>query len=175
MKKVYLDTFQLVNKDRAISPILTTTRMYGDWLESVFDNSICNIELYIKSTKKDGTISLERHPGTKIGNFFDKSNINSEELQSWFIPYETEVMQRLAKLKLAELRDAIPISVNDPEGRKLLRVYTVPQIELYIRTKIDNNFKIDKYITVPKQVRISDTDLEKLIKPAINNQRKSLF
>ena len=47
----YLNTFVLVNKDRVISPILTTTREYGNWLEKIFDSSICNLELYMKSLK----------------------------------------------------------------------------------------------------------------------------
>ena len=33
-----LNTFQLVEKDKVISPILTTTREYGNWMETVYDS-----------------------------------------------------------------------------------------------------------------------------------------
>lgn len=171
-----LNTFQLVNKDQVISPILTTTREYGNWLEKVFDTSICNMELYMKSVKKDGERTLEKHPGTKIGAFFDKTEVHSSDLKSWFIEQDSAVMDRLVKLKLAEYKDAIPISVNDIQGRKMIRVYTVNQLDLYIRTKIDPDFKIEKHLTNCKQVKISDTDLEKVIKPEITGMtKKKLF
>ena len=32
-----LSTFQLVNKDKVISPVLTTIREYGTWFERTFD------------------------------------------------------------------------------------------------------------------------------------------
>jgi len=173
---VYLNTFQLVNKDRVISPVLTTTREYGNWFEKVFDSSISNMELYMKSVKKDGERMLEKHPGTKIGVFFDKTEVHSDNLKSWFIEQDGAVMDRLVKLKFAEYKDAIPISVNDIQGRKMIRVYTVNQIDLYIRTKIDSNFNIDKYLTTCKQVKISDIDLQKVIKPGITGiKKKKLF
>ena len=143
----YLNTFVLVNKDRVISPILTTTREYGNWLEKVFDSSICNIELYIKSMKT-GEGALEKHPGTRIGDFFKKMPVQSNLYKSWFAMQDSEVMNRLIKLKLAEYRDAIPISVNDKEGRRMIRLYTTQQIEMYIQMQIDDAFHIDKYINI---------------------------
>ena len=172
----YLSTFVLVNKDRVISPALTTTREYGDWLETVFDSSICNMELYMRSKKKDGTITLEKHPGTRIGKFFDSTPVHSSDMKSWFILQDSAVMDRLVRLKLAEQKDGIPISVNDEEGRRMIRVYTVNQIDMYIRTKIDPDFCIDKYLTTCKQVKISDADLENIIKPETNgSKKKKLF
>lgn len=170
-----LNTFVLVNKDWTISPVMTTTREYGNWLEKVFPKEICDMELYMKSKKASGELVLEKHPGTKIGNFFDKTPVNSEQLKSWFIMQDSETMRRLVKLKLAELKDAVPISVNDVEGRRMIRVYTVPQIEMYINTRIDRDFSILNYITIPKQVKISDADLALIIKPEVNKQRKKLF
>ena len=170
----YLNTFVLVNKDRVISPVLTTTREYGEWLEKVFDSSICNLELYMKSTKT-GEQLLEKHPGTRLGEFFKKTSVQSNAYKSWFAMQDSDVMDRLVKLKLAEYKDAIPISVNDIEGRRMIRLYTIMQIELYVQMRIDKSFKIDKYITVPKQVKISDSDMKQLIKPVVNSKRKSLF
>ena len=73
-------------------------------------------------------------------------------------------------------KDGIPISVNDEEGRRMIRVYTVNQIDMYIRTKIDPDFCIDKYLTTCKQVKISDADLENIIKPETNgSKKKKLF
>ena len=57
----------------------------------------------------------------------------------------------------------------------MLRLYTVNQIELYIQMRIDNSFHIDSFLTVPKQVKISDADLNQLIKPDIDTTRKKLF
>lgn len=175
MKDRYLNTFVLVNKDRVISPVLTTTREYGNWLEEVFDSSICNMELYMKSVKKSGERTLEKHPGTRIGKFFDDASVHDISYKSWFALQDSAVMERLVKLKLAEYKDAIPISVNDKEGRRMIRLYTVNQIEMYIQMKIDKAFRIDKYITVPKQVKISDSDLEQLIRPETDKTRKRLF
>ena len=84
-------------------------------------------------------------------------------------------MDRLVKLKLAEYKDAIPISVNDVDNRRMIRVYTVPQIELYIRNLIDKNFSINEYIGTSKQIKVKDSDFGKLIMPKVNIQKKRLF
>lgn len=172
--KAFLNTFVLVNKDRVISPVLTTTREYGNWLEKVFDSSICNLELYMKSLKT-GEQTLEKHPGTKLGEFFKKISVQSNLYKSWFAMQDSAVMDRLVKLKFAEYKDAIPISVNDEEGRRMIRLYTVQQIEMYVQMRIDKSFHIDNYITVPKQVKISDSDVEQLIKPEVDKTKKRLF
>lgn len=170
-----ISTFVLVYKNNIISPILTTTREYGRWLEEYYDNSIANIELYLKSKKQDGTTVLESHPGTRIGNWFDKQRFNSTDYESWFILQDSTMMDRLVKYKLAEKRDAIPISVNDGKHRKMIRAYTIKQIELYIQSNIDSSFSIADKTLKPKQVVIQDSDFDKLIMPEIKNRRKALF
>lgn len=173
MSNNVLNTFQLVDKDRVISPILTTTREYGNWLETVFDNSICDMELYMKSVKASGERVLEKHPGTRIGNYFDKTKLSNPEYKSWFILEDSRCIDKLVKLKLIEKKDVIPISVNDEQGRRMLRCYTVKQIELYIRTKIDRNFSIAEYISTPKQVKVDD--LQYIITQKIQSKKKKLF
>lgn len=170
-----LTTFQLVNNDKTISPLLTTIREYGVWFEKTFDEYTAQTELYMKAKKKSGESVLEWHPGTRIGDWFNTKEIDSPEYKSWFILQDSSMMDRLVKLKLAEKKDAIPISVNDVEGRRMLRIYTVNQIELYIRSIMDANFNIAKYIETPKQIRVKDTELGKLIMPRVNIRRKRLF
>ena len=170
-----LTTFQLVNNDKTISPLLTTIREYGVWFEDVFDKYTAQTELYMKSKKKSGESMLEWHPGTKIGQWFSTKQMNSADYKSWFILQDSPMMNRLIKLNLAEMKDAIPISVNDKEGRRMLRIYTVNQIELYIRNTMDRNFSIAKYVETPKQIKVRDSDMDKLIMPEVNTRRKKLF
>lgn len=170
-----LNTFVLVNNNQVISPVLITIREYGTWFESVFDEYTSQMELYLHSVKKDGQSVLEWHPGTRIGNWFDKNKLTSEKLKCWFILQDSTMMEKLKKYKMAEFRDAIPISVNDEEGRRMLRVYTANQIELYIRQQIDKNFKIGEYLQKPKQIKIRDSDFSKLIMPKIEHKKKKLF
>ena len=170
-----LDTFQLVHNDKVISPIMTTTRKYGDWFEDTFDNYTAQMELYMKSRKKSGESLLERHPGTRIGAWFDSTKINSNECKSWFILQDSSMFNRLVKLQLAEQQDAVPISVKDKQHRNMIRVYTVKQIELYIRTVLDKNFSLSQYIGTPKQIKVRDVDMDKLIIPEIKNKQRRLF
>lgn len=177
MKQKQLETFQLVHEDRVISPILTTTRKYGDWFEGTFDEYTSQMELYMKSRKKSGESLLERHPGTRIGAWFDslKIPLNSVKYKSWYIMQDCPMFNRLVKLQLAEQQDAVPISVNDKQHRNMIRVYTVDQIALYIRTVLDRNFEIAQYIGTPKQIKVRDVDLDKLIMPKVEHRQKRLF
>lgn len=170
-----LDTFQLVHNDKVISPIMTTTRKYGDWFEDTFDNYTAQMELYMKSRKKSGESLLERHPGTRIGAWFDSTKVNSNEYKSWFIMQDSPMFDRLVKLRLAEQQDAVPISVKDKQHRNMIRVYTVKQIELYIRTVLDKNFSLSQYVGTPKQIKVRDVDLDKLIMPKVENKQRRLF
>ena len=164
MKDNYIDSFVIVNKDRIISPVLVTIRSYGSWFEKTFDEYTAQMELYMKAKTKDGESVLEYHPGTKIGKWFDSNTFDSNELHSWFVLQDSNIMYKLVKAKLAEQKDAIPISVNDPEKRRMVRVYTKEQIELYLRTLLhDKSFQLP--ITTPKQIKVVDADLNKLIKP----------
>jgi hypothetical protein len=168
-----LSTFILVEGDRVISPVLTTIREYGRWMEQNYDEYTCNAELYCRALK-EGKQVLEYHPGTRIGAFFDKNSFQKSEFQSWLFNSDSQMTTKLVKMKLAEYRDTIPFSVNDTEHRQMLRVYTVQQIELYIKTSIDKTFVIDgKYLT-PKQVKIRPSDYEKMVRPTIE-KRQSLF
>lgn len=171
-----LRTFQLVNKGEVISPLLTTTREYGRWFEATFDEYTTAQEIYMKS-KKAGKTVLESHPGTKIGKFFDdnKNVFRDADLACWYILQDSDMMQRLVKYQLAEIRDAVPISVHDEKHRNMIRVFTTQQIETYIRTKIDSHFRIPKYIDVSKQVVVKDAEMHKLIRPVIRKQKASLF
>lgn len=175
-RELQLDTFVLVDKNNVVvSPLLTTTRVYGNWLESIFDSSVCGLSLYMKSIKRDGERTLEKHPGTRIGVFFDTKEFNSEKLKSWFIPQESAVMDRLVKLKFAEKKDAIPISVNDKEGRRMIRLYSTEQVELYVKMTLDKSFKIADYVPIPKQVKVNDSELQEIIKPEISKAKRRLF
>ena len=167
-----LGTFVIVSEDKVISPILTTTREYGRWLEEIFDSSICQLELYLKSKKKTGESVLEFHPGTKIGEWFGRQNFEQRNLQSWFIEQDSTMMDKIRKYKLAEYRDAVPVSENDV---RMLRCYTVEQIEMYVKSNIDRSFKINDLITPPKQIRIRKSDFDKMIMPVVKPARKRLF
>lgn len=170
-----LTTFQIVHKDKVISPALITIREYGTWFEKVFDEYTTQMELYMKSVKKTGESVLEWHPGTRIGNWFDKHEITTDNLRCWYILQDSTMMEKLKKHKLAELRDAVPISVNDAEGRRMLRVYTPEQIQLYIRSNIDKKFDIRPYIGKSIQVKVKDSDLDKLIMSKVKSNKKKLF
>ena len=161
-----LNCFVLVKGDTIISPLLTTTREYGNWLPEVFDDSIASQELFL-STKKTGTSLKESHPGTKIGNYFDHNSFQKDDLKCWYIGSDTDIMKRLIKFGLADLGDCS--KYND---RQMLRVYTVEQIQLYIKTKIDRNFDIGNLVLDPKQIMIQD--MNDVVKP-IQQKRKGLF
>lgn len=167
-----LDTFVLVRKQEIISPKLVTTREYGRWFEETFGSDVAQQELYMKTRKGDKVV-LQSHPGTRIGNFFDKTSVKSSKLKSWFILQDSPMMERLVKYKMAEQRDAIPISVNDEQHRNMIRVYTVQQIEFYIRSVIDKHFAISPYISQSKQVCVNDSNMNKLIIPEMGNHKKS--
>jgi len=165
-----LSTFQLVNNDNVISPVLVTVREYGNWFQDTFDKYTTQVELYMRAKKKTGEIVLEWHPGTKIGAWFDSNKINDPKYKCWFIQQESPAMSKLVKLNLAEQTDIV-----SAKGQKLLRVYTLDQLVLYIRTNIDRNFDINQYLSVPKQVKLKDSDLGTIIMPSIEKKKKRLF
>lgn len=165
-----LTTFQLVNNNEIISPVLTTIREYGNWFEDTFDKYTAQLELYMKSKKKNGESVLEWHPGTKIGAWFDSNKINSDKYLCWFIPQDSSIMDKLVKINMAEYKDAIPV-----KSRKALRVYTVDQIELYVKSTTDKNFKISEYLGTPKQIKVKDSELGMLQIPKLDTSKKRLF
>lgn len=173
MKKV-ADCFVLVKEDKVISPVLVTVRSYGNWFQETFDEYTSHYELYLKAKKEDGTSVLEYHPGTKIGKWFDSKNgvISEPELKSWYIPRDSFMMDRLVNLKMAEYKDATP---GPDKNTGLLRVYTKPQLELYLRTiTLNKNFELPT--DTPKQVRVKPSEFDGIIKPEFNPVvKKRLF
>ena len=175
MKKV-ADCFVLVSNEKVISPPLITIRSYGEWFQQVFDEYTCHDELYLKAKKDDDTSVLEYHPGTKIGKWFDskKDVISDPELKSWYIWKDSFMMDRLVNLSMAEYKDATNVpSVN--ERVQVLRVYTKPQLELYLKTlTLDKNYELP--VDTPKQVRVKASEMIKIIKPEFNPiVKKKLF
>ena len=168
-----LQTFVLVHDNNVISPALVTIREYGRWFEKSFDEYTSQMELYMSSVKAGGERVLEWHPGTRIGKYFDSNKFSGEQYKCWYILQDSTMMDKLKKYGMAEYRDAIPIAVNDEQGRRMLRVYTVNQIEVYIRAQIDRNARLDVY--KPKQIKILDSDFGKLIMPKVEHKKRKLF
>lgn len=174
MKEV-MDTFVLVHNNEVISPQLVTIRSYANWFEQHFDEYTSRMELYMKSKKQNGEVVLEWHPGTRIGAWFDGRRQMSPTFQPWFIEQDSSIMDRLVKLKLAEQKDAIPLAVKNPAGKRILRIYAVSQVELYIRSLFDKNFKIAPYIAPAKQIIVRDSEMDKFIAPKTDTTRRKLF
>lgn len=158
-----LRTFVLVYEDKVISPMLTTVREYAGWMESTFDETICQIHLYLNSKKATGQTVSEWHPGTRIGYFFDSHKFTKFESHSWFIPVTGKAMNQLEQHSLAEKKD----KSNTTQS---LRLYTVDQIQLYVTNEIDKDLKVD--ILEPQQIVLSKSDMRLLVKPNIPNKRK---
>lgn len=169
-----LRTIVFVNGGRVISPPLVTVREYARWLEIVYDEYTCNYELYIRANV-GGTKVLEFHPGTRIGQYFDTTEFYNNKYVSWYVYQDSAVMNKLNKLKLAEYRDIAPILSGDKKGKRLLRLYSIDQIMLYIRTKIDRDFNINTFIGDPKKITLRNSDMGKIIIPKVQSNRRSLL
>ena len=165
-----LATFQLVKQNEIISPILTTTKQYGIWFESVFGQYVAQQELYMRSTTNSGQKVLEWHPGTRIGNWFDK---NIKNPQNWYIDKDSDIMKRLEKYQFADVKEAV--SKIPDRDNYVLRLYTVEQIELYIKTCIDSKFDIRKYIGTSKQIKVKDSEMINISKPKTISKKNKLF
>ena len=157
-----LRTFVLVNNNKVLSPALITVREYATWMEKYFDEYTCHLELYLNS-KKNGGIVSEWHPGTKIGRFFDMQGFKKPELKSWYLPADSKALPQLIKHGF--------VTANDSRSG-LLRLYTVQQIELYIKTAIDNSFSISDKILPPIQITMKPDEANRLVKPNIKAKRK---
>lgn len=165
-KSEKLDSFVIVQGGTIISPTLTTTRQYGIWLQNVFGQDIAAQELFLKVKRGDISL-LESHPGTRIGNYFDSNEFSKYELKCWYIANDSDVMEKLVMRGLAERGDCCKF-----QGKQMLRLYTVDQIQLYIQTKIDRSFNFGDLLREPKQ--IVTTELSKIIQPE-RKKRKGLF
>lgn len=164
-----LTTFVFTNRDRAISPSLVTVREYARWLESVYDEYVCNYELYLRATFGDTKV-LEFHPGTRIGQYFDNTQFVASKYISWYVYQDSIMMRKLKSMKLASYKDTA-----SKNGLKLLRLYSVDQIELYVRTKIDRSFNINSYLISPKKISLRTCDFDKIIIPEVKQDKKSLL
>lgn len=172
--KTKLSTLIFVQGDRVLSPPLVTVREYGKWLESTYDEYTCNYELYLKSNVA-GEKVLEFHPGTRIGKYFDSTSFSTNKYDSWYVYQESQIMEKIVRLKFARYNDIASTLSGDKKGLKLLRLYSTDQIELYVRTKIDRNFQIGDKFLEPKKIVVRKCDLKDIIMPEIKRSRKSLF
>lgn len=169
-----LTTFVFTSGDRAVSPPLVTVREYARWLESAFDEYTCNYELYLRATVGDMKV-LEFHPGTRIGQYFDTTHFNSDKYNSWYIYQESTMMAKLVKMKLASYKDIAPILSGHRKGLKLLRLYSIDQVELYVRTKIDRCFNINNFLISSKKISVRKSDFKNMIMPEVKTEKKSLL
>ena len=171
-----LSTFQLHFENGTTSPVLTSTREYGKWLETVFSPDICRTELYKAGWDRLGRPIWENHPGSKIGQWFDRQEFSNAALLSWFIHQDSRVMKRLCMdERIAEWRDAIPISVSDKKGRKLLRCYSIEQLQLYIRSNLDKTFSISGRYKTPELIYVDDAEVDEIIVPQVKKRLQRLF
>lgn len=166
-----LSTFVIVNKGKQITNDLVTVRQYANWFRSYFDEYTVKEELYIK-TNAINKSTYQYHPGTKIGHWFDHKKNLMPPFVSIYINQDSACFKRLEKLGLAEKGDVANKEVNRQKGW-WLRVYTVHQIELYIKSNIDKQFKISSVVDIPTQIKVKDISGVELAD--IFKQRKSLF
>ena len=175
MNRDKLNSIVFIKNGRVISSPLITVREYGRWLESVFDEYTCHYELYLKSIV-DGERVLEFHPGTRIGKYFDSTVFTSPKYNSWYIYSDSDIMEKLVRMKMAEYNDVASTSSGDRKGLRLLRLYSADQIELYVRTKLDKSFTIQSKLMVPKKIIIKQPDVDQIIMPRVEEVgRRSLF
>lgn len=163
-----LDSFVLVQGGEVISPALTTTREYGAWFGSTFDNYTSGQTLYCKAKTKDGQSVLESHPGTRIGKYYDTHSFKSLDLNCWYLKSDGDLIKQLIWYKLADPADCI----SNKYGR-VLRVYTISQIEMYIKDTIDKSFVIGGMVLPSKKVQVSDS--AGYIKPKRDIKKRRLF
>lgn len=169
-----LATFIFTEKDVAISPYLTTIPEYGRWLMTQFDDYTCTHELRIpRKCKGTMDIVMEYHPGTRIGQFFDNKEFKNPRLYSWTINQDSAMMQKLINMGLANLKDANNQIGGD--SNRILRLYTIEQIEFYIKTKLDKNFIIGDKIIEPKKIALRRCDMKNITIPSVTHQPKALF
>lgn len=162
-----LKTFVLVDKNKVTSPALVTIRCYGEWMKEVFDEYTVKSELYMKSKEANlNGSSLQWHPGTRIGEWFDHNTFNGNNMQSWYVEKDSYAIERLVKMGLADRKDVAQV-------KNKLRLYTVKQIEVYIRSNIDKSFSMARYVQEPIQVHTKDG--KGVLEPKFNEINNTLF
>lgn len=163
-----LDSFVLVHNDDILGPALTTTREYGAWFSSTFDNYTSGQRLFLKKRTKSGKSVLVSHPGTRIGDFFDARHLDRGDLKCWYIKADSDMIPQLASYQLADMRDCI-----SKDKERVLRVYTLQQIEFYIQMTIDKNFKLGDIALRPKRIQVHD--MADVIMPFCKSNKRRLF
>ena len=163
-----LDCFVLIHNNEIISPMLTTTREYGAWFSSVFDNYTSGQRLFLKKRMNGGNSVLTSHPGTRIGDFFDSRKLDKYELKCWYLNGDSDLIKQLAWYMLADGNDCI-----SKDKKKLLRVYTLEQIEFYVQMTIDKKFKLGDMALKPKQIQVHD--MADVTKPSCKSNKRRLF
>ena len=125
----------------------------------------------MKSKTAGGTV-LESHPGSKIGKWFDTRTFENTDYMSWFVAQDSLIMEKMRKLNMAELRDCVEVA-----KKRMLRLYTLAQLDLYIRSNIDKKFTFveNEIYLQPKQIKLRDVDFDKLLKPEVKTPKKKLF
>lgn len=175
IKNSILSTFVFIDNGKIISEPLTSIREYGKWLQDYYGKDIASLELFSRHLE-DGESVLEYHPGSKIGKWFDKRQFHEPQFQSWFINKDTVAAKKLVDGKFIEWKDFIPISLSDEQGRKLCRLYSLAQIELYVRSNIDRSFRFsDLNVRRAVQIKIPKQDLDNINMPRYTTGKKRLF
>lgn len=149
---VKLNTFQVRCGSRNLTPQLITARSFGNWFRSVFSENLCRKYLYVGSKKKGS----EYHPGSRIGQYFEANCFKLDELNSWYIPKDSEAFSQLVQKKLASLGDVAPVRKNSKLSG-YLRCFTLEQIELFIREVVKDSgieFELGDIATAPRIIRV---------------------
>lgn len=173
-KRYRMKTFQFTHKGKPISPVLVPINEYKKHIEDIFDGYTAQSELMLRSnkTKLVENAGLESHPGTKIGMFFKDKTFSKPELYSWYVKGGSATYKKLVKCKLCTTKDNIPIS-KDESKQNTVRFYTLDQIQLYIQQVLDKQYSVAGEYLLPENVVVKDVD--DLVKPEVNRDRKKLF
>lgn len=169
-----LTTIMFTQGGKAISPVLTTAREYGRWLETLYESCVCDKELYVRQHVGEDIV-LARHPGTLIGGYFDRNEFSNCKFMSWYVDQDSTMMTKLKNMKLAKDWDVPPVMGGQKKGRRLLRLYSIDQIRLYIQTNIDRKFDINGKFAEPRKITLRKCDMSKIEMPAFRSSKKSLL
>ena len=168
MEHKNLDSFVLVYNNEIISPMLTTTREYGTWFSSTFDNYTSGQRLFLKTRTNEGKSVLVRHSGTRIGDFFDTRKPDKYELKCWFLKADSNLIKQLTGYNLADKHDCM-----SRNGERFLRVYTIQQIEYYVQMLVDKRFRISNMVLQPKKIQVDN--MADVVKPNCKPNKRRLF
>ena len=129
-----MNTFVLMENDVTVSPIFTTAREYGRWMKVTYDEFTCNYHLY---DKLEGDTTAEYHPSSKLNKYLDSLTDVDSSLQSWYISQSSNIVTSIIRQHIAAIEDCDIVN-----HKRMLRIYPVDQITLYIKGNIDSNFNM---------------------------------